>query len=79
MIFPINHKANWQLIKNRKQELIDKNNERENTKCMDYDYKVGEKVLIYTPDPNKMEQPREGHTQSRKYIQMEQSPYRKVT
>jgi hypothetical protein len=60
MIFPINHIADWQLIKNRKQKLIDTNNERENAKRVDYDYKVGEQVLIYTPDPNKMEQPREG-------------------
>jgi hypothetical protein len=42
MIFPINHIADWQLIKNRKQKLIDKTNERENAKCIiDYDYKVG--------------------------------------
>jgi hypothetical protein len=60
MIFPINHIANWQFIKNRKQKLIDKNKERENTKRVDYDYKVGEQVLIYTPDPNKMYQPQEG-------------------
>ena len=60
MIFPIEYVADWQLIKNRKQRLIDKNNERENAKHVDYDYKVGEKVLIFTPDPNKMEPPREG-------------------
>ena len=60
MIFPIQHLADWQLIKNRKQQLIDKNNVRENAKRVDYDYKVGDQVLIYTPDPNKMEQPREG-------------------
>jgi hypothetical protein len=60
MIFPIQHIADWQLIKNRKQKLIDKNNERENAKRVDYDYKIGDQVLIYTPDPNKMEQPREG-------------------
>jgi hypothetical protein len=29
-------------------------------KHVDYDYKVGEQVLINTPDPNKMEQPQEG-------------------
>jgi hypothetical protein len=60
MIFPINHIAIWQLIKNRKQKLIDKNNKRENAKRVDYDYMVGEQVLIYTPDPNKIEQPQEG-------------------
>jgi len=60
MIFPIQHLADWQEIKNRKQSMIDKHNERENAKRVDYDYKVGDQVLIYTPDPNKMEQPREG-------------------
>ena len=60
MIFPIEHIADWQLIKHRKQQMINKNNERENAKRLAYDYKVGDKVLIYTPDPNKMEQPREG-------------------
>ena len=60
MIFPIQHVADWQHIKKRKQNLIDKNNERENAKRVRYDYKVGDNILIYTPDPNKMEQPREG-------------------
>ena len=60
MIFPIEHIADWQMIKHRKQQLINKNNDRENAKRIDYDYKVGDKVLIYTPDPNKMEQPQEG-------------------
>lgn len=60
MIFPIQHLADWQLIKNRKQLLIDKNNARENAKRVDHDYAVGDRVLIYSPNPNKMEQPREG-------------------
>jgi hypothetical protein len=60
MILPIEHIADWQMIKHRKQQLINKNNERENAKRINYDYKVGDRVLIYTPDPNKMEQPREG-------------------
>ena len=32
----------------------------ENAKRVDYDYKVGDRVLLYTPNPTKMEQPREG-------------------
>jgi hypothetical protein len=47
MIFLFNHIADWQLIKNRKQKLIDNNNKRENAKRVDYDYKVGERVLMY--------------------------------
>jgi hypothetical protein len=60
MIFPIQHVADWAHIKNRKQTLINKNNDRENAKRVDYDYVVGDAVLLYTPDPNKMEMPREG-------------------
>jgi hypothetical protein len=60
MIFPIEHVADWQYIKNKKQNKINKNNAEENAKHIDYDYKVGEQVLIFTPDPSKMEQPREG-------------------
>ena len=32
----------------------------ENAKRVEYDYKVGDNVLLYTPNPHKMEQPREG-------------------
>ena len=60
MIFPIQYVADWQHIKNRKQLLINKNNTSENAKRVDYDYKVGDQVLLYTPNPTKMEQPREG-------------------
>ena len=38
--------ADWGLIKQRKKELIAKNNERENSKRIDYQYTVGEKVLL---------------------------------
>ena len=45
MIFNIKHKANWEYIRQRKQELINKNNKRENAGCIEHEYKVGEKVL----------------------------------
>ncbi len=60
MILPIQYIADWQNIKNRKQILINKNNKNENSKRVNYDYKVGDNVLLYTPNPHKMEQPREG-------------------
>ena len=44
MIFNIKHMANWQAIKERKQKLINKNNERENKKCIKHTYQVNEKV-----------------------------------
>ena len=46
MILDIPFKANWTKITNKKQELIDKSNERENKTRVDYDYAIGDKVLI---------------------------------
>ena len=60
MIFNIQHSANWEYIKKRKQHLIDKNNERENAKRIPHEYKVGDKVLLTKGTENKYEQPRSG-------------------
>ena len=60
MIFPIQYVVDWQHIRNRKQRLISKNNAKENKKRVEHDYKIGERVLIFSSDPNKMEQPRRG-------------------
>ena len=38
--------ADWNVIKNNKQQMIHKNNQRENSKRIKYDYKKGEKVLF---------------------------------
>ena len=38
--------ANWKYIKDRKQALIKKNNQRENSKRIPHAYTVGEKVLL---------------------------------
>jgi len=38
MIFNIQHTANWEYIKNRKQQLIEKNNKRENAKRIEHNY-----------------------------------------
>ena len=40
------HEANWQLIKTRKQNLIDKGNARENRKRTEHVYKPGDLVLL---------------------------------
>ena len=40
------HEANWHLIKERKQKLINRGNERENRKRKEHTYKVGDKVLL---------------------------------
>ncbi len=38
--------ADWQNIGERRQSLTDRGNQRKNAKRIDYDYKVGDKVLV---------------------------------
>ena len=42
--------ANWQIIKQRKQNLINKNNQRENAKRIPHQYQIGDKVLLHLGD-----------------------------
>ena len=60
MIFNIKHTANWEYIRQRKQTLIDKNNERENSMREDHVYRVGDKVLLKRGTENKYESPHQG-------------------
>ncbi len=63
MIFNIQHKANWELIRERKQRLIDKNNKQENAKRIVHSYQVGDQVLLKRGTENKYEAPNSGpHT-----------------
>ncbi len=52
-ILNIMHEANWKYIKARKQDIIDQNNERENSRRVPYDYHVGDKVLMRTEQKTK--------------------------
>ena len=45
--------ANWKLIKQRKQEMIKKNNQRENSTRIPHEYKPGDKVLLRRDDKAK--------------------------
>jgi hypothetical protein len=60
MIFNIKHVANWQSIKDRKQKLINKNNQKENKSRIRHTYKPGNKVLMKSPNARKYERPYEG-------------------
>ena len=60
MILNINHLANWEYIKQRKQTLINKNNERENSKRRPHHYTEGDLVLLKRGTENKYESPFEG-------------------
>ncbi len=55
MIFNMQHEADWEVIKQRKQELINKNNARENSKRIPHTHRVGDKVLLRRGTENKME------------------------
>jgi hypothetical protein len=46
MLFDIPFIADWQKIGEHRQELTDLKNARENKGRIDYDYKVGQKVLV---------------------------------
>ncbi|KAL7541220.1 hypothetical protein ACHAWF_006879, partial [Thalassiosira exigua] len=46
MMFDIPYVADWIAIGRRRQQLVDHNNARENARRIDYDYRVGQKVLI---------------------------------
>ncbi len=46
MLIDILFMANWNKIGDRRQSLTERSNERENKKCINYDYKVSDKVLI---------------------------------
>jgi hypothetical protein len=46
MLFNIPFVADWRKIGERRQSLTNPGNQRENAKCIDYDYKVGDKVLV---------------------------------
>ena len=46
MTLLINHRANWELIRQQKQTQVNRDNDRENKYRVEYDYKVGDKVML---------------------------------
>ena len=50
MIILIKHRVYWELIRQRKQMQINKDNIHENIKRFDHDYKVLDKVMIDNHD-----------------------------
>jgi hypothetical protein len=61
MILNIQHTANWDYIKQRKQQIIDNNNRRENATRKEHTYSVGDKVLLQQGTENKDEAPFSGY------------------
>jgi hypothetical protein len=60
MIFKTKHEANWEFIRNRKQQIIEKNSEAENAKRIPHTYNIGDKVLIRRGTEIKYEAPYQG-------------------
>jgi hypothetical protein len=60
MIFNIQHIANWEFIKQRKQKIINLNNKKENAKRVQHVYQIGDKVLLHRGTENKYESPYHG-------------------
>ncbi len=46
MLFDIPFVADWHTIGERRQSLTNRGNQRKNAKRIDYDYKVGDKILV---------------------------------
>ncbi len=46
MLFDIPFVADWRKIGEQRQSLTDRGNQCENAKCIDYNYKVRDKVLV---------------------------------
>ena len=49
MILPIQMQFDWERIRKQRQQTINKNNEKENTRRIPHQYKVGDKVLLARP------------------------------
>lgn len=45
-MFNIPFKANWDYIRQRKQTIINQNNQKENKRRIQHDYQVGDKILV---------------------------------
>ena len=60
MILNIQHQADWEYIKQRKQNKINENNRRENSRRKPHQYNVGDKVLLRRGTENKYESPYSG-------------------
>ena len=53
MIIPIKHTVDWELLRQKNHNQIHKYNIRENSKRVDHDYKIGDKVMLYNDDTYK--------------------------
>ena len=57
MILPIEHRVDWELLCQRKQTQINRDNTQENKDRVDYGYKVGDKFILTNHTAYKYETP----------------------
>ena len=60
IVIPIIQKVDWELIRHKNHAQINKDNIRENNKRVNYNYKVGDKVMINNHATYKYEMPHKG-------------------
>ena len=46
MLFDIPYLADWKAIGQRRQDLVDQNTAKENTRRIDFDYAVGQRIIV---------------------------------
>ncbi len=75
MLFDIPFLADWHKIGEHRQSLVDRGNQRKNAKHIDYDYKVGDKILVIKKVSSAKQSPTtaKSHGLSQQFIRMEQS------
>jgi hypothetical protein len=77
MLFDIPFVADWQKKGERRQSLTNRGNQQENAKQIDYNYKVGDKVLVINKGILCKQSPHmaKSHVLSLQFIQMELSGF----
>ena len=61
MIYSIEYVAEWDVLRKNKQKLTKKNNTWENARHIDFDYRVGQKIMIlHTDIQRKLDSPTSG-------------------
>ncbi|MGH7974604.1 MAG: hypothetical protein ACREBR_03695 [bacterium] len=60
MLLPVETIADWEVIQNNKQALIDANNRRENLRRFRHDYDIGDQVFLLQPGKGKLQSKTQG-------------------
>ena len=60
MVIPIDHRVDWELIRQQKQTQINRYNTQENKHIVDYDYKVRDNEILTNHTTYKYETPHKG-------------------